>query len=165
MESKIGCKWTYLQNRNRFTDIENRLVAKGEGCSRGEMEWEFGISRCKLSHIGWINNEVLLYSTGSYIQDPVINHNGEEVFKRMYESESETVSCSVMYDSLWPPWTVAHQTLLFMEFSRQAYWSGWPFLSPGDLSNPGIRPGSPSLHADSLPSESPGNIHMYMYIC
>ena len=37
-----------------------------------------------------------------------------------------------------------------MEFSRQEYWSGWPFPSPGDLSEPGIEPGSPELQADSL---------------
>ena len=49
---------------------------KGQG--RGGMEWEFGISRCKLLHIEWINNKVLLYSTGNYIQYPVINHNGKE---------------------------------------------------------------------------------------
>ena len=48
-------------------DTENRLVvAKGEEDGRG-MEWEFGISRCKLVYIGWINNKVLLYSTGNYI--------------------------------------------------------------------------------------------------
>ena len=57
------------------------------------------------TYIGWINNEVLLYSTGNYIQYPVINHNGKEVFKRMYESE--TVSHSVMSDSA-TLWTVAH---------------------------------------------------------
>ena len=67
--------------QNRLTDIENRLVvAKGEGV-RGEMNWEFGISRCKLLYIGWINNKVLLYSTGSYIQYPVINHNRKEYEK------------------------------------------------------------------------------------
>ena len=53
------------------------MVAKGEG-SGGGMYWEFGISRCKLFYIGWINNKVLLYSTGNYIQTPVINHNGKE---------------------------------------------------------------------------------------
>ena len=54
------------------------------------------------------------------------------------------------------PWTVAHQALLSMEFSRQEYWSGMPFPSPGDLPNPGIEPGSPALQADALPSEPPG---------
>ena len=43
------------------------------GCGRGK-DWESGISRCKLLHIGWINNKVLLYSPGSNIQHPVINH-------------------------------------------------------------------------------------------
>ena len=40
------------------------------------------------------------------------------------------------------PWTVAYQVPLSMGFSRQEYWSGLPFPSPGDLSNPGIGPGS-----------------------
>ena len=43
-----------------------------------------------------------------------------------------------------------------MEFSRPEYWSGLPFLSPGDLPNPGIKPGSPALQDNSLPSEAPG---------
>ena len=54
------------------------------------------------------------------------------------------------------PWTVAHQAPLSMEFSRQEYWSGLPFPSLGDLPNPGIKPGSFVLQADSLPSEPPG---------
>ena len=49
------------------SDIENRLVvAKGKGGWRRE-DWEFGISRCKLLYIEWINNKVLLYSTGNYM--------------------------------------------------------------------------------------------------
>ena len=55
------------------------------------------------------------------------------------------------------PWTVAHQAPPSMEFSRQEYWSGVPFPSPGDLPDPGIEPGSPALQADALPSEPPGN--------
>ena len=43
-----------------------------------------------------------------------------------------------------------------MEFSRTEYWSGLPFPSPGDLPNPGIKPRSPALQADSLPAEPPG---------
>ena len=41
-----------------------------------------------------------------------------------------------------------------MGFSRQEYWSGLPFPSPGDLPNPGTEPGSPALQTDALPSES-----------
>ena len=43
-----------------------------------------------------------------------------------------------------------------MEFSRQKYWSGYPFPSPGDLSKPGIKPRSPTLQADSLPAKPQG---------
>ena len=53
-------------------------------------------------------------------------------------------------------WTVAYQAPLFMEFSRQEYWSGLPFFSPGDLPNPGIKPRSTALEADALTSEPPG---------
>ena len=54
------------------------------------------------------------------------------------------------------PWTVAYQASQSMEFSRQEYWSGLPFPSPGYLPNPGIEPGSLALQADALPSEPPG---------
>ena len=47
-------------------------------------------------------------------------------------------------------WTAAHQALLSIEFSRQEYWSGLPFASPGDLPDPGIEPRSPALQVDSL---------------
>ena len=56
------------------------------------------------------------------------------------------------------PWTVAHHAPLSVGFSRQEYWSGLPFPSPGDLLNPGIEPGSPALQADALPSEPPGKL-------
>ena len=49
-------------------------------------------------------------------------------------------SCSVVSSDLWPPWTVAHQAPLPMEFSRQEYWRGLPFPLPGDPPNPGIEP-------------------------
>ena len=51
------------------------------------------------------------------------------------------------------PWTVDCQAPLFMEFSKQEHWSGLPFPSPGDLSDPGVEPWSPALQADSLPPE------------
>ena len=56
------------------------------------------------------------------------------------------------------PRTIVHQAPLSMGFPRQEYWGGFPFLSPGDLLNPGIEPGSPALQADSLLSEPPGKI-------
>ena len=60
-----------------------------------------------------------------------------------------------MSDSFTTPWTIALQAPLSMGFSRQNYWSGLPFPPPGDLSDPGIEPGSPAMQADSLPSEPP----------
>ena len=66
-------------------------------------------------------------------------------------------SCSTLCD----PWTVARQAPLSggascLEFSRQEYWSGLPFPSPGDVPNLGIKSGSPALQVDSLLSEPPG---------
>ena len=67
-----------------------------------------------------------------------------------------------------PPWSVARQAPLSMEFSRQEYWSGLPFPSPGDLPDPGIEPSSPALWADSLyrllHKGSPKREGIYVYI-
>ena len=56
------------------------------------------------------------------------------------------------------PWCVACQAPPSMGFSRQEYWSGLPFPSPGDLPHPGIKPGFPTLQADFLLSELSGNL-------
>ena len=66
------------------------------------------------------------------------------------------ISCFSRVQLFVIPWTVAHQAPLSMGFSRQEYWSGLPFISPGDLSNPGIKPRSPELQADSLSTKPPG---------
>ena len=60
--------------------------------------------------------------------------------------------------------TVARQAPLSIRFSRQEYWSGLPFPSPGDLPDPGIEPGSLTLRADSLPSEPPGKPHLLLHV-
>ena len=70
----------------------------------------------------------------------------------LYESESEVAqSCLILCD----PMDCIPQPTPSMEFSKQEYWSGLPFPSPNDLPDPGIKPGSPTLQADSLPSELP----------
>ena len=66
---------------------------------------------------------------------------------------SESISHPVVSNSLWPPWTVAHQAPLSIKFSREVYWSGLPFPSPGDLPESGTKPGTPVLQADSSQSE------------
>ena len=56
------------------------------------------------------------------------------------------------------PWTIAHQALLSMGFSRQEYWSGLPFLPPEDLPDPGIKPVFSALAVDSLPLSQQGSL-------
>ena len=67
----------------------------------------------------------------------------------------KSLSCVRPFVTLW---TVAHQAPLSLEFSRQEYWSGLTCLSLGDLPNPGMEPRSPTLRADTLPSEPPGRL-------
>ena len=59
----------------------------------------------------------------------------------------KSLSCFPLFAT---PWTVARQAPPSMEFSRQEYWSGLPFPSPGDLPNSGTEPGSPTLQVDAL---------------
>ena len=56
------------------------------------------------------------------------------------------------------PWTMACQSPLSMGFSRQEYWSGYPFPSPGDLPNPGIGPTSPALAGGFVPRNHQGSL-------
>ena len=74
---------------------------------------------------------------------------------------SGTLMCVCMLSSishvrLFVSWTVVHQAPLFMGFSRQEFWSGLPCASPEDLPDPGLKPGSPALQADSLLTEPLG---------
>ena len=61
------------------------------------------------------------------------------------------------------PWTTAHQASLSVEFSRQEYWSGLQFPSPGDLPNSGIEPRSPTSQAESLLAKSPGKSTYFFF--
>ena len=72
------------------------MVAKGDGEVGGGKDWEFGINRCKLVYIGWINNKDLLYSTRKYIQYLVITYKEKEsekekkiyIYRYIYKTES-----------------------------------------------------------------------------
>ena len=77
------------------------------------------------------------------------------------ESESEVTQLCLTAT----PWTVAHQAPPSMGFSRQEYWCGLPFPSPGDLPDPGIEPRSPALQADTLTSEPPGKPQGHQPAC
>ena len=67
------------------------------------------------------------------------------------------------------PWTIAHQALLSLEFSKQEYWSGLPFPPPKDLPDPGIKPVSPASHAlagrlfTTTPAKKPYYIYTSIY--
>ena len=71
------------------------------------------------------------------------------------ESEKVKVKSFSHVQLFGTPWTITYQAPQSVGFSRPEYWSGMPFPSPGDLPDQGIEPGSPTLQADSLPSEPP----------
>ena len=75
----------------------------------------------------------------------------------VFLSEVKLLSCARLFAT---PWTVAYQAPLSIGFSRQEYWSGLQFPSPGDLPHPGIEHRSPALQADSLTSEPPGKLFL-----
>ena len=79
VESKIWHKWTYLKSRNRLPR-EQTVIARRNRGGRG-MDWELVVPKCKWLHSEWINNKVLMYSTGNYNTNPVINHNEKEYTK------------------------------------------------------------------------------------
>ena len=90
----------YKTETDAQTQKTNLWLPRGrEG--RGEMDWEFVISRCKLLYIEWINSKVLLYSTRNYIQYPVINHNGKEyILKRIHICITESLCCTAEINTL-----------------------------------------------------------------
>ena len=88
--------------------------------------------------------------------EPIIQSEASQKEKHQYSvkwSEGSSLSRVRLFVT---PWTVAHQAVPSMGFSRQGYLSGFPFPSPGELPNPGIEPRSPALQADALTSEPPG---------
>ena len=79
-----------------------------------------------------------------------------QAINTMFTKQTDEVNFDNTFRVYATLWTVVCQAPLSMEFSRQEYWSGLPFPSPGDLPNPGIKSRSPALQDDSLPSEPPG---------
>ena len=85
---------------------------------------------------------------GSYKAQDGIELRGEITFNEVLFAQLCLTLCN--------PWIVAHQAPLSMELSRQKYWSGLSFPSPGDLPKSEIEPKSPTFQEDSLPSEPSG---------
>ena len=112
--------------------------AKAKWCRLNREQWQ-----AKLTSVPGTSK---LFSTVLVLL--VLNH-----FPTLHSSKCSLCYCSVasvMSNSLGPPGTVARQTPLSMGFSRQEYWSGVPFPSPGRLPNPGTKPVSPALQVDLL---------------
>jgi len=83
---------------------------------------------------------------------------GKLFFKKKTIPQQQTNKSLSRAQLFATPWTVAHQAPPCMEFSRQEYWSGLPFPSPGDLPDSGIEPGSSTVQVDALLSEAPVTI-------
>ena len=87
----------------------------------------------------------------------ISGHQNKKDLQVLYFKAIKSKSSKLSHVQLFvTPWTVARQAPLSMGFSRQEYWNGLPFPSPGDLPDLGIKPGSPALQEDSFPSEPPG---------
>ena len=116
-----------------------------EGCSHQQNDPQKQHAGLKKQIIGYIHYDPIY---GKFIKICFRNRNmcGKTIKKVKVKSLSHIRLFAT-------PWTIAHQPPLSMGFSRQEYWSGLPFPSPGDLPNPGTEPGSPALQADALPSE------------
>ena len=88
-----------------------------------------------------------------YADDTTLMAESEEELKSLLMKVKVKVKSLSRVRLFTTLWTVARRVPLSMGFSRQEYWSGLPFPSPGDLLNPWIEPGSPALQADALSSE------------
>ena len=107
---------------------------------------------CSRSHLKcWLACSTGNGSAGT-CHHPVSCGSARESFRKGVRRKVKSLSCVRLFVTLW---TVAYQAPLSMGFSRQEYWSGLPFPSPGYPPDPGIEPVSPMFQADTLPSEPP----------
>ena len=103
---------------------------------------------CPPQGVSWRVRQMCWFECSGPSESRVLAH-----WTRTRKLKLKSLSCIRLFAA---PWTVACQASPSREFSRQEYWSGLPFPSPGDLSDTGIEPGSPALQVDALPSEPPG---------
>ena len=84
-----------MKGKQTHRHREQTCGCQGGRGGGGGRDWEFGVSRCKLSYTRWINNKVLPYSTENYIQYPMINHKGKEHKKKnVYICITESLCCT-----------------------------------------------------------------------
>ena len=111
------------------------------------------MARFRTGIINWPGEWVLFSGSGGGLYSRISSSN---VIPKKVKEREVTQLCP----TLWTPWTVAYQDPQSMEFSRQEYWSGLSFPSPGDLPSLGVEPRSPALQTDTSLSEPPGKPHI-----
>ena len=141
------------------------------------MEWEFGVSKCKLLYRDWMNNKVLLQSSGNQIQCPVISHNGKEYEKEcvcvcvcvcvcihfaatkitLQHCNSTICICAQSYPIFCSLINCSPLGSSVHGFSRQEYWSGLPFPTPRIIPTQGLNLCLLHCQAGSLPLHHPGS--------
>ena len=130
--------WSYKEDSGQDTGV-------------GSLSFLQGIFPTQGSNPGLPHSRLILYQ---------LSHQG-----RMQRTKSSMPQHGAVLICVWifaTPLTVNCQAPLFMGCSRQEYWSGLPFPSPGDLPNPGIEPVFTALQLDSLPTESSREAHNYI---
>ena len=131
-----GCRWTAIWRRTQREGLE---------CLRVEPSVPIGVGVHYPPGVDLFTNLEVLWT----------HTTGISMEASLHESVSEVTQS---YPTLCDPTDCTFQALPSMGFSRQEYWSGLPFPSPGDIPNPGIEPRSPALQADSSPSEPQGKL-------
>ena len=128
-------QYSGIKKEKGWGDIGRQLAVIAHSVNSGMFTWHLCVLQCFLFFtevwLMWLMYTVIMYVTG-------IQYSDSQFLKVM-------LYLWWWFSCVWffgIPWTVAHQTPLSMELFRQEYWSGLPFPSPGDLSNPGIKPAS-----------------------
>ena len=132
---RSGQDWSGFAHTHVYTNTEQSPFSRG--CSLPFNWWALSLRLAKtkkLARWSWLFNHRL---TSFQLNTP-------RFFLLVIQSKVKVKSLSHVR-VFANPWTVAYQVPLSMGFSRQEYWSGLPFSSPGDLSDPGIEPRSPAF--------------------
>ena len=160
MDMGLGGLWELVMNRETWSAVVHGLQSRTRLSDWTEFNWtDVSITLPgnvrKTKFVG--ENTYALKNAYNAVKWTKCLCFKERTEQEIYERKKVLVPSHVRLFAI--SGTVTHEAPLFMEFSRQEYYSGVPFSSPEDLPNPGIKPGSPTLQANSLLSEPPGKPH------